>query len=162
MNEQINVPKVMLISDEGKAEVLTIAEALQRAKDLELDLIEVSPKAEPPVVKIDDFGHYLYQIQKKEKKQKSHSKQTEVKMLRFGFRTEKHDLDRLIERAKEFLDENHLVKFSVRLRGRELTNKDFAVQKLKGLLKDLSEFSEVEQDVKAQGNQFIAVVRPKR
>ncbi len=161
MNEQINSPEVMLVSDDGKAEVVKIAEALQRAKDAELDLIEVSPKAQPPVVKIDDFGHYLYQIQKKEKKQKSHSKQTEVKMLRFGFRTEKHDLDRLIERAKEFLAEHHLVKFSVRLRGRELTNKDFAVQKLKGLLRDLADVAEVEQDVKAQGNQFIAVVRPK-
>lgn len=152
----------MLIGDEGSAEVVPIATALERAKAAELDLIEVSPKAEPPVVKIDDFGHYLYQLQKKEKKQKSHSKQTEVKMLRFGFRTEKHDLERLVERAKEFLGEHHLVKFSVRLRGRELTNKDFAVQKLKGLLKDLSDVAEVEQDVKAQGNQFIAVVRPKR
>jgi translation initiation factor IF-3 len=152
----------MLIGDEGGAETVSIADALQRAKELELDLIEVSPKSDPPVVKIDDFGHYLYNLQKKEKKQKSHSKQTEVKMLRFGFRTEKHDLERLADRAKEFLSEHHLVKFSVRLRGRELTNKDFAVQKLKALLKSLSDVSEVEQDVKAQGNQFIAVIRPKR
>ncbi len=152
----------MLIADDGNAEVLATSIALQRAKELELDLIEVSPKATPPVVKIDDFGHYLYNLQKKEKKQKSHSKQTEVKMLRFGFRTEKHDLDRLADRAKEFLAEHHLVKFSVRLRGRELTNKDFAIQKLKALIKDLADVSEVEQDVKAQGNQFIAVIRPKR
>jgi translation initiation factor IF-3 len=162
INDQIHVPKVMLVSDEGVAEVISIDEALKRAREAELDLIEVSPKAEPPVVKIDDFGHYLYNLQKKEKKQKSHSKQTEVKMLRFGFRTEKHDLDRLADRAKEFLAEHHLVKFSVRLRGRELTNKDFAVQKLKALLKSLADVSEVETDVKAQGNQFIAVIRPKR
>jgi translation initiation factor IF-3 len=152
----------MLVSDEGKAETISVAAALLRARELELDLIEVSPKAVPPVVKIDDFGHYLYQMQKKEKKQKSHSKQTEVKMLRFGFRTEKHDLDRLTDRAKEFLAEHHLVKFAVRLRGRELTNKDFAVQKLKGLMKTLEDVAEVEQDVKSQGNQFIAVMRPKR
>jgi translation initiation factor IF-3 len=152
----------MLVSDDGKAEVMSSGEALQRAQALELDLIEVSPKAVPPVVKIDDFGHYLYNLQKKEKKQKSHSKQTEVKMLRFGFRTEQHDLDRIADRAREFLAEHHLVKFSVRLRGRELTNKDFAVQKLKKLLKDMADVSEIEQDVKAQGNQFIAVVRPKR
>ena len=156
------VPKVMLVDDDGKAEVLETAVALARAKELELDLIEVSPKAVPPVVKIDDFGHFLYQIQKKEKKQKSHSKQTEVKMLRFGFRTEKHDLDRLADRAKEFLAEHHLVKFSVRLRGRELTNKDFAVQKLKALMKSLADVADVEQDVKAQGTQFIAVMKPKR
>ena len=152
----------MLVTDDGKAEVMSSGEALQRAQALELDLIEVSPKAVPPVVKIDDFGHYLYNLQKKEKKQKSHSKQTEVKMLRFGFRTEQHDLDRIADRAREFLAEHHLVKFSVRLRGRELTNKDFAVQKLKKLLKDMADVSEIEQDVKSQGNQFIAVVRPKR
>jgi translation initiation factor IF-3 len=160
MNEQITSPKVLLVSDEGVAETLTIAEALERAKAAELDLIEVSPKAVPPVVKISDFGHYLYQLQKKEKKQKAHSKQSETKMLRFGFRTEKHDLDRLLERAREFLAERHMVKFSVRLRGRELTNKDYAVQKLKGLIAELKDVAEVEQEVKAQGNQFIAVVRP--
>ena len=161
MNEQITAPKVLLISDEGEAETLTIAEALERAKAVEMDLIEVSPKAEPPVVKIGDFGHYLYQMQKKEKKQKSHSKQSETKMLKFGFRTEKHDLDRLVERAKEFLGERHMVKFAVRLRGRELTNKDYAVTKLKGLMADLANEAEVEQDIKMQGNQFIAVMRPK-
>ena len=92
----------MLVGEDGAAEVLSVAAALERARVEELDLIEVSPKAVPPVVKIGEFGHYLYQLQKKEKKQRSHSKQTEVKMLRFGFRTDKHDLDRLRDRAKEF------------------------------------------------------------
>lgn len=161
MNEQITTPQVLLIGDEGEAETMSIAEALTRAKALEMDLIEVSPKANPPVVKIGNFGHYLYQMQKKEKKQKAHSKQSETKMLRFGFRTEKHDLDRLVDRAREFLAERHMVKFSVRLRGRELTNKDYAIQKLKGLMASLTDVAEVEQEVKAQGNQFIAVLRPK-
>lgn len=160
MNEQITVPQVLLISDDGAAEKLPTSEALARARAAELDLIEVSPKAEPPVVKIGDFGHYLYQLQKKEKKQKAHSKQSETKMLRFGFRTEKHDLDRLLDRAREFLAERHMVKFAVRLRGRELTNKDYAVQKLKALMEQLKDVAEVEQDVKSQGNQFIAVMRP--
>jgi len=162
MNEQIRVPEVMLVSDDGKAEVLTAAAALERAKEQELDLIEVSPKAVPPVVKIADFGHYLYQLQKKEKKQKAHSKQVEVKMLRFGFRTEKHDLDRLADRAREFLSERHLVKFAVRLRGRELSNKDYAATKLKALIETLMDVSEIEESVKMQGNQFVAIVRPKR
>jgi translation initiation factor IF-3 len=153
---------VLLVTDDGGAEKMTVAAALERAKAVELDLIEVSPKAVPPVVKIDDFGHFLYALQKKEKKQKAHSKQTEVKMLRFGFRTEKHDLERIADRAREFLAERHLVKLTVRLRGRELTNKDYAVQKMKGLMRDLADAAEVEQDVRAQGNQFIAVLRPKR
>ncbi len=161
MNDQISSAKVLLVGDDGSAEELTIEAALERARAAELDLIEVSPKAVPPVVKISDFGHYLYQLQKKEKKQKAHSKQTETKMLRFGFRTEKHDLDRLVERAKEFLAERDMVKFAVRLRGRELTNKDYAIQKLKGLMESLKDIAEVEQDVKMQGNQFVAVMRPK-
>ncbi|MDB4978298.1 MAG: translation initiation factor [Candidatus Peribacteria bacterium] len=162
MNEQIRAPEVMLVAEDGKAETLTIADALERARDEGFDLIEVSPKAVPPVVKIGDFGHYLYQMQKKEKKQKAHSKQVEVKMLKFGFRTEKHDLDRLADRAKEFLAERHLVKFAVRLRGRELSNKDYAAQKLKALIAGLADVADVEDDVKMQGNQFVAILRPKR
>ncbi len=162
MNEQITVPEVLLVSEDGKAEKLPIAEALARAQEAELDLIEVSPKAVPPVVKIEDFGHFLYDLQKKERKQKSGSKQTETKMLRFGFRTEKHDLERLVERSKEFLGERHLVKFLVRLRGRELSNKDYAIQKLKGILEALKDVAEIEQDVKPQGRDFYAVVRPKK
>ncbi len=156
------MPTVLLVNDDGTTEEMATADALSRASAAEFDLIEVSPKAVPPVVKIGDLGHYLYQLSKKEKKQKSHSKQSEVKMLRFGFRTEKHDLERLMDRAKEFFEERHLVKFSVRLRGREFTNKDYAVQKLKNLLAGLADVSEIEQDVKQQGNQFIAVLRPKR
>lgn len=162
MNEQITAPQVLLVGEGGKAEVLTVQQALERARAAELDLIEVSPKASPPVVKIAEFGHYLYALQKKEKKQRAHGKHTEVKMLRFGFRTERHDLDRIVERAQEFLSERHLVKLAVRLRGRELTNKAYAVNKLRGLMGQLAEVAEVEQDVKAQGNQFIAVMRPRR
>ncbi|MDD4319218.1 MAG: translation initiation factor IF-3 [Candidatus Peribacteraceae bacterium] len=162
VNDQIRVPEVMLVDEEGVTEVLPTAAALERARSRELDLIEVSPKAQPPVVKIGEFGHYLYQLQKKEKKQRSHSKQVEVKMLRFGFRTEKHDLDRLADRAREFLAERHLVKFNVRLRGRELANKEYAVQKLRSVLAGLKDDAEVEQDITRQGTQFIAIVRPKR
>ncbi|MBI3619223.1 translation initiation factor IF-3 [Candidatus Peregrinibacteria bacterium] len=162
MNEQIRVPEVMLVSDNGKAEVLPTAVALERARAAELDLIEVSPKAVPPVVKIAEFGHFLYQLQKKEKKQRSHSKQVEVKMLRFGFRTDRHDLDRLSQRAREFLAERHLVKFSVRLRGRELSNKEYAIDKLKGMINGLLDRAEIEQEIKRQGDQFITILRPKR
>ncbi|HAI98225.1 TPA: translation initiation factor IF-3 [Candidatus Peribacteria bacterium] len=159
-NDQIRVPEVLLVTEKG-VEKLSIEEALARARAAEFDLIEVSPKAVPPVVKIGDIGQYLYQIKKKERKQRAHSKQTEVKTLRFGFRTDRHDLDRLVARAKEFLAERHLVKFLVRLRGRELTNSSYARQKLEGLIADLKDCAEVEQEVKQHGTQFVAVVRAK-
>ncbi len=152
----------MLLITDGVSEILPIATALERAKAQELDLIEVSPKAVPPVVKIGEFGHYLYQLQKKERRQRTHSKQVEVKMLRFGFRTDKHDLDRLSDRAREFFQERHLVKFSVRLRGRELSNKEFAIEKLKHLMTGLADVADTEQEIKRQGNQYIGILRPKR
>ncbi len=141
---------------------MSSADALARARAQELDLIEISPKASPPVVKMGDVGHYLYQVQKKEKKQRSHSKQSEVKMLRFGFRTDKHDLERLLLRAREFFQEKHLVKFVVRMRGRELSNKDYASQKLRGAIAGLQDVADIEQEVKLQGNQFIVVLCPRK
>ncbi len=161
VNEAIRVPEVMLITD-GEAETLSIEEALQRAQEQEMDLIEVSPKANPPVVKIGDVGQHMYQVNKKEKKQRAHNKQTEVKTLRFGFRTERHDLERLTDRAREFMAERHLVKFVVRLRGRELTNKEYAVEKLRSVVEELSDVAEIEQEIKKQGNQFIVIIRGKK
>ncbi len=138
------------------------AEALRLAQEQGLDLIEVSPKAQPPVAKIGDYGSHLYQMKKKEKRQKSHSKQTEVKMIRFGFRTDTGDLDRQAARSREFLAERHMVKVSIILRGREFTNKEYAIDKLKKFVASLDDASEIDQPVKRQGNQFIVILRPKR
>jgi len=161
INEEIRAEQVLLVGDDG-ANVVPFAEALRQAREQEVDLIEVSPKAQPPVVKIGDFGQYLYQLRKKERKQRVHSKQTEVKMLRFGFRTDRHDLERLLDRAREFFAERHLVKFVVRLRGRELSNKDYAKTKLLALVAQLGDEAEVEQELKQQGPQFFIILRGKR
>lgn len=160
INEQIRASEVLLVGPDG-AEKIALADAILKAREQELDLVEVSPKAVPPVVKIANFGQYLYQLHKKERKQRVHSKQTEVKMLRFGFRTDRHDLDRLVDRAREFLAERHLVKFVVRMRGRELSNKDFARQKLQSLVDALKDVTEVEQELKQQGPQFLVILRGK-
>ena len=162
MNERIRVTEVLLVEDDGTTHRLSTEKALEMAKEQELDLIEVSPKANPPVVKIGDFGQYLYQLQKQAKKQRAHTKQTEVKTLRFGFRTDTHDLQRLIDRSKGFLEERHLVKFILRMRGRELTNKEYAKEKLDKVVEALKDVADVEQEVKKQGNQFVVVFRAKR
>jgi translation initiation factor IF-3 len=162
INEEIICSEVLLVLDDGQAQRMKPADALILAQQQELDLIEVSPKANPPVVKISDFGRYQYQAKKKEQKQKAHNKQSEVKTLRFGFKTEKNDIDRLLTHARDFMEERHMVKFIVRLRGRELANKDFAKQKLQSVVDQLREIADVEQEVRAQGNQFTAVLRSKR
>ncbi|MDD5055162.1 MAG: translation initiation factor IF-3 [Candidatus Peribacteraceae bacterium] len=161
VNEQIRAPEVLLVG-ETTAEKMTIAAALERAKAEEADLIEVSPKAVPPVVKIGDFGSYLYRLKKKDKQQKSHSKHTEVKVIRFGFRTDVGDLDRQANRTREFLAERHMVKVTIVLRGRELSNKEYGINKLKKFVESLADASEVDQPVKRQGNHFIVILRPKK
>lgn len=161
-NEQIRVPEVLLVSDDGGAERLATSEALARAQAEGLDLIEVSPKAQPPVVKIGDYGSYLYRLKKKEKQQKAHSKQTEVKVIRFGFRTDVGDLDRQAQRSREFLAERHMVKVTIVMRGRELTNKEYGIQKLNKFVESLADVAEVEQAIKRQGNHFMVVLKPKK
>lgn len=153
---------MLLVAEDGAAEKLPIAEALRRAQESGFDLIEVSPKAVPPVVKLGDYGSFLYRLKKKEKQQKSHSKQTEVKVMRFGFRTDTGDLDRLADRSREFLAERNMVKVSVTLRGRELSNQQFAVDKLKKFILGLADVAEVDQPAKKQGNQYIVILRPKK
>lgn len=160
INEEIRAANVLLVGPEG-AQVRPFADVLREAREQEFDVIEVSPKADPPVVKIGNFGQFLYQLRKKERKQRVHSKQTEVKMLRFGFRTEKHDLERLMDRAREFFAERHLVKFVVRLRGRELSNKDYARAKLLSIVEGLKDSAEVEQELKQQGPLFHVILRGK-
>lgn len=160
INEEIRAEQVLLVSDDV-AQVTPMQEVLRQAREQEMDVIEVSPKANPPVVKIGNFGQYLYQLRKKERKQRVHSKQTEVKMLRFGFRTDRHDIDRLMDRAREFLKERHLVKFVVRLRGRELGNRDYARTKLQSVVTGLLDAAEVEQELKQQGPLFHVILRAK-
>lgn len=162
MNEQIRVPEVLLVTDDGAPRRLPTAEALALAREQELDLIEVSPKAVPPVVKIGDYGSYLYKLKKKEKQQKAHSKHTEVKAIRFGFRTDTGDLDRQADRSREFLAERHMVKVTIVMRGRELTNKEYGISKLNKFVESLADVSEVDQPVKRQGNHFMVILRPKK
>ncbi|HLD07829.1 MAG TPA: translation initiation factor IF-3 [Candidatus Peribacterales bacterium] len=161
INEQIRSKEVRLVDGEDQI-VVPIEEALRRAQEQELDLIEISPNAVPPVCKILDRGSYLYQLKKKEKRAKAGSKQTEVKMVRFGFRTDQHDLDRLANQARGFLSEKHLVKIGMRLRGRELTNQEYAREKMKKFVEGLADAAEVEQPMRRQGNQYMVIMRAKK
>lgn len=160
INEQIRTPEVRLVSGESQ-EVVPIAEALKRAKEAGLDLIEVAPEAKPPVCKILDSGSYLYQLKKKEK-QRSKGKKTEVKMIRFGFRTDTHDLERQAARVREFLGEKHLVKVGILMRGRELANQQYARDKLQKFIDSLMDVASVEQEMRRQGNTYMMIVKARK
>jgi translation initiation factor IF-3 len=159
-NEEIRAREVRLVTADSQ-DIVPLAEALRLAREQELDLIEIAPEAKPPVCKILDSGSFLYQLKKKEK-QKSKAKRTEVKMIRFGFRTDKHDLDRQADRTREFLAERHLVKVAILMRGRELANQQYARDKLQKFVEGLKDAAKVEQEMRRQGNSYMMIVKAKK
>ena len=126
INEKILSPEVRVVAPEGDLGVMETAKAIALAHEKELDLVEVSPKAEPPVCKILDFGHFKYQKEKEVRKQKAQSKEVEVKGIRLTFRIGEHDLDVRYQQAKKFLERGDKIKLELVLRGREKAHKDVA------------------------------------
>lgn len=118
-NEKITAPEVRVVLPEGGAEVLKTADAIKLAQEHGLDLIEVSPKAEPPVCKIMDYGNFKYQKEKEAKKQRAASKEVEVKGIRLSFKIGANDLEVRRNQAKKFLDKGHKIRIEMMLRGRE-------------------------------------------
>ncbi len=152
-----------VVTDSGEMlGVMSTAEALGKAKELELDLVEISPKADPPVCKIIDFGKFLYEQKKKDQAQKKASKGYEMKGIRLSFRIGVGDLERQRVRAEEFLTTGHPVRVQMVMRGREKAHKDLAIEKMKAFLASLSEFGIVEQEPKLGGFQIIAVLKPQK
>ena len=161
MNEKITVPEVRVVDDEGKPlGVLKTEDAIAIAKAKELDLVEVSPKAEPPVCKILDYGAFKYQKEKEARKQKAQSKEVEVKGLRLTFRIGAHDFDVRIAQASKFLDRGDKVHIELPLRGREKAHRDVAEELIKRFITTLQGTYNlrVEQAVTFQGGKFAAIV----
>lgn len=164
INRSIRVPEVMLIDEEnGKMEQLSIAEALQRAEEAELDLVEVSPNAKPPVVKIMDYGKLQYQKEKLMRKQKASQKKTEIKGIRLSPRISKHDLDVRLNNARKFLTKGAKVKIELSLRGREHQYTQNALDLVKDFIETLEDEFELttEQVPKKMGHRIHAIIAPK-
>ncbi len=160
-NEQIRVPEVRVIDEEGKMiGVMETAQALQIAREKGLDLVEVYPKAEPPVAKIMDYGKLQYQKQKQAQKQKAQQKKGETKIIKLSFRIGRHDLNLRKEQAQKFLEEGNKVKVELVLKGREKQHKDFAEKIITDFLNSLKEETNIkfEQTVKYKGNSFTAII----
>jgi len=125
VNSEIRIPEVRLIDENGKQlGVLSNSKALKIAQEKGLDLVEVSPNSKPPVCRIINFDKYRYRLAKKEKKQKSHTKQSQVKGIRIGSRTGPHDLEFKKSRALKFLKEGNKIRIDLILKGRERYNKE--------------------------------------
>lgn len=140
INNQIRIPKVNVIDEAGNqlGEMAT-AEAIRLAKERDLDLVEVGPNVSPPITKIMDYGKYKYQKERQEKKTGTKQKDQELKTVRVGFKTGKHDLDFKADQVTEFLKAGHKVKIELTLRGREKALAHMGKDKLESFLKALTE-----------------------
>ena len=149
MNEQIKIPKVRAIDENGKnLGILDTSKVLELAKNKGLDLVEISANAKPPVCKITDYGKYQYFQEKKERKQKAKQKKSELKGVRIGFTTSSHDLETKIKQAEKFLKAGHKVRIEMRLKGRERAHQDLARQKIESFLEMIPFEFKTEEEIK--------------
>ncbi len=161
INRQIRVPNVRLI-DEGDEQLgeKTLDEALQLASERGLDLVEVAPKAVPPVCKLMDYGKYLYRQNKIEQKHKKMQKQGEMKGIRLSYSIDKHDLETKIRQAEKFLKDRNSVKVTLMFRGREASHADIGREKMKAFIDGLKEVAQVEEAPRKLGNSMFMVLVP--
>lgn len=162
-NEDINVPEVRLILDDGsQAGIVSIQEALNKAKTASLDLVEIADKSEPPVCKIMNYGKFLFEQKKKQQQQKKNQKQTQLKEIKFRPGTEEGDYQVKLRNLRRFLENGDKAKVTIRFRGREMAHKDIGEHVLERLTKDLNELASVEQSAKREGRQMFMVFAPKK
>lgn len=161
INERIRVPEVRLVGDNVTVGVYPIEEARKIANDLELDLVEISPNAAPPVCRVVEYKKFLYEKKRKEKEMKANAKQSEVKEIRFTPGTDDHDLDFKIKHAERFLKEGNKVKAYVQFRGRAIMFKDRGELLLLKFAERLNEVGALEGMPKMEGKRMLVMFAPK-
>jgi len=161
INRHIRTPQVRLIGADGtQYGVVPTEDALRRAEEAQLDLVEVAPTAQPPVCRILDYGKFKYQQHKKEAEARRKQATTTVKELRLGYRTDVGDLERQIQKAREFLAAGDRVKFSLRFRGREMAYQDLGRQKLMRVCEALKDAATVEGNPRMEGRLMGVILAP--
>jgi len=163
VNNQIRAPEVRVIGSNGKQEgVLKIADALKKAREQGLDLIEIAPTAKPPVTKIVELGKFKYEQEKKLQKEKKKAKSSELKEVRFSPFIAEHDYKTRIEKIEEFLADNNKVRLVVVFKGRHMGSKDFGYKLFKRILDDFKDTVSVDMEPKFIGRHLIMTVSPIR
>lgn len=162
VNERIRVRDVRLIDEEGhQAGIVPTRDALQRAKENGLDLIEVAPNAVPPVCRIMDYGKFKYEQAKREKDAHKKSKQQELCLIRLRPNIDEHDILVKVKHAREFLEEGDKVRVFVMFRSREFTHPEFGRHLLQRFIESLADIANVEKSVGMEGKQMTTVLSPK-
>ncbi len=161
INEEIDAPKVRLVGDNVEVGVYSNKEAYKIAEDLGLDLVEISPKAEPPVCKAIDYKKFLYEQKRKQKELKAKQSKVTVKEIRFGPNTDDHDFNFKLNHAKKFLEEGSKVKAYVFFKGRTIVFKERGEILLLKFAQALEEYGTVESMPKLEGKRMIMMFTPK-
>ena len=163
INERIFASTLRVLDADGKQiGVLSRFEALAKAKEMGVDLVEIAPMASPPVVKIIDFKKFLYQESKKKNEEKKRSKVSETKEIRLGPFMNDHDLRTMIRRGTEFLEDNDKVRLIVKFMGRQIAHPEFGKAIMQKVINALSGMSKLERDPHFEGKQLIAILSPEK
>ena len=162
INDEIRAREVHLIDKDGANRgTVPIAEALRVAQEAGLDLVEISPNATPPVVKLLDFGKYKYAEQKKAAEARKKQKVVEVKEIKFRPMIDDHDYDVKMRSMQRFFEEGDKVKITLRYRGREMAHQEIGTRLLDRVKSDVAALAKVEQDARFEGRQVVMVLAPK-
>ena len=160
-NNRINSPEVQVIASNGEnLGILNTNQAIAMAKEEGLDLIEIAPKANPPVCKIIDMGKFKYDAQKKANKAKKKQKVVSLKEIKLRPVTETHDYEFKVKNAKKFIVKGDKVKFTIRFKGRELQHSHLGNELMNKIKEDMKDIGKVELDPKFDGKQMIMVIQP--
>jgi translation initiation factor IF-3 len=163
VNERIRAREVRVIDEEGaQLGVMQPFEAMKLARERGLDVVEISPTADPPVCKITDYGKYLYQESKKKHEQKKHHKTSQLKEVKFRPSTAEHDFQVRKNQIQRFLGEGHKVKAMIFHRGREMAHQEVGRAKMERLLKEVADFALVEYGPRMEANILLALLAPKK
>ena len=162
VNDRIRATEIRLIGADGEnVGVVTPARALALAEEAGLDLVEISPNAEPPVCKIMDFGKYKYEQQKRESETRRNQKIIEIKEIKFRPGTDDHDYDVKMRAVLKFLSEGDKVKVTLRFRGREMAHQELGLELLNRVAAEVGEAGKVESMPKLEGRQMVMMIAPK-
>lgn len=162
INEQIRSREVRLVGDDVESTVMPTHKAIQLAEQKGVDLVEISPNAQPPVCRLIDYSKFLYQQKKRQKELKAKQVKIEVKEIRFGPQTDEHDYNFKLKHAKDFLTEGDKVKAYVFFRGRSILFKEQGEVLLLRFANDLEEYGKVEQMPVLEGKRMIIFIAPKK
>ena len=161
INENIKAKEIRVIDENGgMLGVLTVPEALVKSKEADLDLVEISPNAEPPVCKIIDYGKHLYQLEKKKKEAKKHQKVVHLKEIKLRPKTDVHDYNFKVKHIKQFLESGDKVKVTVKFRGREMAFIDVGREQLDKVIADVAEFGKVDSPPRLEGRNLNLTIVP--